>query len=91
MSTIGRCPRMPEAPSYTLPEVDRVLTQVRATPPGATVTLARDDLDWLVVEVEGGRDAFGTLIETNAGLRQEVGRLRRTVDTMIAMRNKPNG
>lgn len=81
----------------SVPEVDRILPRMsdwleRTTPEGKTkLAFSREDVQWLLGEIEGGREAFGALVETNAGLRNEVGRMRQTIDTLMAMRGKPHG
>lgn len=80
-----------------VPEFDRILSRMsdwleRTTPEGkAKLAFSRQDTQWLLGEIEGGREAFGVLMDTNAGLRNEVGRMRQTIDTLMAMRGKPHG
>lgn len=83
--------------TVTVQEVDRILIRMsdwleRTTPEEkAKLAFSRLDVQWLLGEIEGGREAFGALVETNAGLRNEVGRMRQTIDALMVMRGKPHG
>lgn len=74
----------------TVPEVDQAITRATDALEKAenTVQLKKQDLQWLLAEIEGGRESFGTLVGQNNSLRAEVARLQRTVQTFLSMRGK---
>jgi hypothetical protein len=77
----------------TNPEVDRIVEKMSrwlaATPPEAQkpFPLTRDEVQWLLAEIEGGREAFGTIVESNTGLRSRVATMQGTINTLMSMRN----
>lgn len=84
---------MPQIPTaQTNPEVDRIVQKMSrwlaATPPGAPkpFPLNRDEVQWLLAEIEGGREAFGTIVESNTGLRSRVATMQGTINTLMSMR-----
>ena len=85
------------SPPITNPEVDRIVDRMSAwlekTPidSNTKLQLSRQDVQWIWGEVVGGREAFGALVDTNSSLRIEVRKMRQTIDTLMAMRGKPNG
>lgn len=78
---------MAELP-HTVPEVDQVLARLRQID-GTAITLSHKEADWLLAEIDGGREAFGTVVQQKKGLEQRVAQLQRSVDTLLAMRGKP--
>ncbi len=85
---------MPPPPSaQTNPEVDRIVEKMTrwlaATPPEATkpFPLTRAEVQWVLAEIEGGREAFGTIVESNTGLRSRVATMQGTIHTLMSMRN----
>lgn len=79
-------------PPVTIPEVDSVCVRmsnwIADTAPDdtATITLTRAEVQWLLAEVEGGREAFGTVVRNAAGLRKRIAEMQRTIDTLMSMR-----
>lgn len=71
----------------TLTEVDRVLARLRQTEMRA-VTLSHEEVRWLLAEIEGGREAFDTVVRQKKGLEQQVARMQRTIDDLLAMRGR---
>lgn len=71
----------------TTPEVDQVLARLRQVGDEA-ITLSRDDARWLLAEIDGGREAFGTLVQQKKGLEQQVAQMRRTIDDLSALLRK---
>lgn len=67
-----------------LPEVDMVLDRLRQDASEA-ITLSQDDARWLLAEIDGGREAFGTLVQQKKGLEQQVAQMRRTIDDLSAL------
>lgn len=69
----------------TLPEVDALVGRLEdwLETEAQIITLTRHDVSWLVGEIIGGREAFGALVETNAALRGEQAKMRRTVDLLL--------
>lgn len=67
-----------------LAEVDMVLDRLRQDASEA-ITLSRDDARWLLAEIDGGREAFGTLVQQKKGLEQQVAQMRRTIDDLSAL------
>jgi hypothetical protein len=84
-------------PPITNPEVDRILDRMSTWLENSPIDsnrklqLSRQDVQWIWGEVVGGREAFDTLVDTNSSLRIEVRKMRQTIDTLMAMRGKPNG
>jgi hypothetical protein len=74
----------------TVPEVDQAITRATEALEKAegTVQLEKQDLQWLLAEIDGGRIAFGTLVQQKNGLEQQVKQMRRTIDDLLAMRGK---
>lgn len=62
----------------TNPEVDRIVDKMTRwlakTPLEAKkpLPLTREEVQWLVAEIEGGREAFGTIVDNNAGLKSRM-------------------
>lgn len=84
---------MPQIPTAkTNPEVDRIVEKMSrwlaATPPEAQkpFPLTRDEVQWLLAEIEGGREAFGTIVESNAGLKSRIETMQGTINTFMSMR-----
>lgn len=79
-------------PPLTNPEVDSVCVRmsnwIADTAPDdtTTITLSRAEVQWLLAEVEGGREAFGTVVRNAAGLRKRMAEMQRTIDTLMSMR-----
>ncbi len=73
--------------SNALAEVDQVLARLRQVGDEA-ITLSRDDSRWLLAEIDGGREAFGTLVQQKKGLEQQVTQMRRTIDDLSALLRK---
>lgn len=79
-------------PPQTNPEVDRLVARmskwIGETTPESTkrLTLSREDAQWLLAEIEGGREAFGTIVQANAGLRARVATMQHTIDILNSMR-----
>lgn len=71
----------------TTPVVNQVLARLRQAGDDA-ITLSRDDVRWLLAEIEGGREAFGTLVQQKKGLEQQVAQMRRTIDDLSALLRK---
>ena len=67
-----------------LAEVDMVLDRLRQDASEA-ITLSRDDARWLLAEIDGGREAFGTLVQQKKGLEQQVAQMRHTIDDLSAL------
>lgn len=67
-----------------LSEVDQVLARLRQMD-GDSVTLSREDAGWLLAEIDGGREAFGTLVQQKKGLEQQVTQMRRTIDDLSGL------
>lgn len=80
----------------TQPEVDRIVERMKAfldnpCPDGPKrLSMSREDVRWVVAEIEGGREAFGTLVQTNAGMRTRAATMQSTIDTLISMRPTEN-
>ena len=76
----------------TNPEVDRIVDKMTRwlakTPLEAKkpLPLTREEVQWLVAEIEGGREAFGTIVDNNAGLKSRMNTMQGTIDTLISMR-----
>lgn len=71
----------------TTPEVDQVLARLRQVGDEA-ITLSQNDARWLLAEIDGGREAFGTLVQKKKGLEQQVAQMRRTIDDLSALLRK---
>lgn len=70
-----------------LAEVDQVLARLRQMN-GDSVTLSREDAGWLLAEIDGGREAFGAVVQKKNGLEQQVKQMRRTIDDLSALLRK---
>lgn len=76
----------------TNPEVDRIVDKMTRwlakTPLEAKkpLPLTREEVQWLVAEIEGGREAFGTIVDNNAGLKSRMNTMQGTIDTLLSMR-----
>ena len=76
----------------TNPEMDRIVERMKAfldnTGPSGPkrLSLSREDVQWVVAEIEGGREAFGTLVQTNASMRSRAATMQSTIDTLMSMR-----
>ncbi len=76
----------------TNPEVDRIVDKITRwlakTPLEAKkpLPLTREEVQWLVAEIEGGREAFGTIVDNNAGLKSRMNTMQGTIDTLMSMR-----
>ena len=83
-------------PPKTQPEVDRIVERMKAfldnpCPDGPKrLSMSREDVRWVVAEIEGGREAFGTLVHTNAGMRTRAATMQSTIDTLMSMRPTEN-
>ena len=84
---------MPQTPTAkTNSEVDRIVERMTSwlakTPIEAKkpFSLSHEEVQWLVAEIEGGREAFGTLVDNNAGLKSRMNTMQGTIDTLMAMR-----
>lgn len=75
--------------SKALTEVDQVLARLRQMN-GDSVTLSRNDAQWLLAEIDGGREAFGAVVQKKNGLEQQVKQMRRTIDDLSALLRKKN-
>ena len=73
----------------TMLEVDQVLARLRQMN-GDSVTLSRNDAQWLLAEIDGGREAFGAVVQKKNGLEQQVKQMRRTIDDLSALLRKKN-
>lgn len=78
-----------DAPQFT-PEaelaVERLRKQLSA---GADpVVLDQCDANWLLAEIDGGRDSFAVVVDSNRSIRGDLARLRQTVDMLISMRDE---
>lgn len=68
----------------TMPEVDQAITRLRQMV-GESVTLSSQDAEWLLAEIDGGREAFGVVVQQKRELEQKVGQMRRTIDDLSNM------
>lgn len=75
---------MPE-PQKTVREVDLVLERLRQMT-GETISLSQQEAEWLLAEIDGGREAFGVLAQKNQELQQDKTQMRRTIDDLLAAR-----
>lgn len=50
-----------------VPEVDQVLARLRQMN-GESIALSRQDAGWLLAEIDGGREAFGAVVQQKKGL-----------------------
>lgn len=73
--------------SQTMPEVDLVLARLRQMD-GDSIALSRDNAEWLLAEIDGGREAFGVVVQQKKELEQKVKQMRRTIDDLLSMRGK---
>lgn len=82
----------PNPTAQTNPEVDRIVDKMTRwlakTPLEAKkpLPLTREEVQWLVAEIEGGREAFGTIVDKNAGLKSRMNTMQGTIDTLMSMR-----
>ena len=83
----GRWVRHMGEAGQTLPEVDRVIARLRQLDT-QLVTLSHEEVRWLLAEIEGGREAFDTVVRQKKGLEQQVARMQRTIDDLLAMRGR---
>jgi len=65
------------------------MRDIDGTPDNGSVTISGKDAEWLLAEIEGGREAFATLVQQKVDLAQQVSTMRRTIDDLLAMRGKP--
>ena len=78
--------------AQTNPEVDRIVDKMTRwladSPPEAPepLLLSRTEVQWLLAEIEGGREAFGTIVQNNMGLRSRMATMQGTIDTLMSMR-----
>ncbi len=56
-------------------EVDQVLARLRQMN-GNSVTLLRNDAQWLLAEIDGSREAFGAVVQKKNSLEQQVKQMR---------------
>lgn len=73
--------------SRTVPEVDQVLARLRRMTE-KPISLSPQEARWLLAEIDGGREAFGTLVLQQTGLEEQVRQMRRTIDDLLAMRGR---
>ena len=73
----------------TIPEVDQVLARLRQVGDNS-ITLSLDDVRWLLAEIDGGREAFGAVVQKKNGLEQQAKQMRRTIDDLSALLRKKN-
>lgn len=73
----------------TVSEVDQILSRLRGMS-AKTMTLSRQDVDWLLAEIDGGREAFDAVVQQKKGLEQQSLQMRRTIDDLLAMRGSSN-
>lgn len=75
-------------------EVDRVVLKITSWlekhPPEAPkpLTLSREEALWLLAEIEGGREAFGAIVDSNEVLLARVASMQGTINTLTSMRNR---
>lgn len=67
--------------------IERLKSAVEPPDKGA-VSLSVSDAQWLLGEIEGGQEAFGTVVNQNAALRYEVAKLRQNIDGLLALRRR---
>ena len=67
-----------------LSEVDLALERLRQAD-SEPITISREDARWLLAEIDGGREAFGTLVQQKNGLEQQVAQMQRTIDDLSAL------
>lgn len=78
----------------TTPDVDRVIDRLKTwlettsarTELGSKISLSRDEVAWLLGEIEGGREAFGALVDQKRQLTQTTQQMRRTIDSLSSPR-----
>lgn len=68
----------------TVPEVDLVISRLRQMD-GEAITLSRLDAEWLLAEIDGGREAFGAVVQQKRELKQKVGQMQRAIDDLSDM------
>ena len=73
----------------TIPEVDQVLARLRQVGDNS-ITLSLDDVRWLLAGIDGGREAFGAVVQKKNGLEQQAKQMRRTIDDLSALLRKKN-
>lgn len=78
-------------PSAINPEVDSVCVRMAnwvtdtAEDEKTTFALTRTEVQWLLAEVEGGREAFGTVVRKAACLRKQIAEMQKTIDTLMSI------
>ncbi len=78
--------------AQTNPEVDRIVDKMTRWLADTTaeapepLLLSRTEVQWLLAEIEGGREAFGTIVQNNMGLKSRVATMQGTIDTLMSMR-----
>ena len=78
--------------AQTNPEVDRIFDKMTRWLADTTaeapepLLLSRTEVQWLLAEIEGGREAFGTIVQNNMGLKSRVATMQGTIDTLMSMR-----
>ena len=78
--------------AQTNPEVDRIVEKLSRwlsnTPADAKtrLSLSREESQWLRAEIEGGREAFGAIVDSNTALRERVATMQASINTLMTMR-----
>lgn len=70
----------------TVSEVDQILSRLRGVPD--KTTLSRQDVGWLLAEIDGGREAFGAVVEQKREMVQKAARMQRTIDDLLEMNKR---
>ncbi len=86
--------RREEEEFQTTPDVDRVIGRLKKwmettsarSDLGGKISLSRDEVKWLLGEIEGGREAFGVLVDQKRQLSQTTQQMRRTIDSLSSPR-----
>lgn len=73
--------------TQTMPAVDQVLDRLRQMG-GESIALSLADAEWLLAEIDGGREAFGVVVQQKKELEQKVKQMRSTIDGLLSMRGK---
>lgn len=68
----------------TVPEVDQAISRLRQMN-GKSVTLSSQDAEWLMAEIDGGREAFGVVVQKKRELEQKVQQMQRTITDLSRM------
>lgn len=71
----------------SLPAIDQVIARLREMN-GDSVSLSREDVEWLLAEIEGGMEAFGAVVQQKNDLEQKVKKMQRTIDDLSALLRK---